>query len=141
LLCTNARSIETHLGGGALGHIGIIVSIAAYATITLEYPWENPEAPGWGHKEIDGGTAAQLAVERQRWEEAVVASRTWATVEQALKNKIIMVFEPMYLEILSNAIVGFAITTAREMLEHLFLSYFSITAVDLEHNFENTRKA
>jgi hypothetical protein len=31
-------------------------------------------------------------------------------------------------------------TTARDMLERLFLSYGSITAVDLEHNFENMHK-
>jgi hypothetical protein len=37
--------------------------------------------------------------------------------------------------------VGFANTSAREMLEYLFLSYGSITAVDLERNFENMRKA
>jgi hypothetical protein len=47
----------------------------------------------------------------------------------------------MYLEILNNDMVGFSNTTAREMLEHLFLSYGSITAVDLERNFENMRKA
>jgi hypothetical protein len=52
-----------------------------------------------------------------------------------------MVFEPMYLDILNNYMVGFANTTARDMLEHLFMSYGSITAEDLEHNFENMRKA
>jgi hypothetical protein len=45
----------------------------------------------------------------------------------------------MYLKILNNDMVGFANTTARDMLEHLFLSYGSITAVDLEHKFENMR--
>jgi hypothetical protein len=38
-------------------------------------------------------------------------------VEQALKKKIITVFEPMYLEILNNDMVGFANISAREMLE------------------------
>jgi hypothetical protein len=51
-----------------------------------------------------------------------------------LKNKQ-MVFEPMYLEILNNDMVGFDNTSAREMLERLFLSYGSITGVDLERNF------
>jgi hypothetical protein len=37
--------------------------------------------------------------------------------------------------------VGFANTTARDMLEFLFISYDSITAVDLEHNWEIMRKA
>jgi hypothetical protein len=58
-------------------------------------------------------------------------------VEQALKKQIITVFERMYLEILNNDMVGFANTSAREMLEYMFLSYGSITAVDLERNFEN----
>jgi hypothetical protein len=51
-----------------------------------------------------------------------------------------MVFEPMYLEILNNDMVGFANTTARDMLDHLFLSYGSTTDVDLEHILENIRK-
>jgi hypothetical protein len=37
--------------------------------------------------------------------------------------------------------VGFSDTTARDMLEHIFLYYDSITEVDLDHNFENMRKA
>jgi hypothetical protein len=47
----------------------------------------------------------------------------------------------MYLEILNNDMVGFANTTARDMIDHLFRSYGSITAVDPEHNWENMRKA
>jgi hypothetical protein len=62
-------------------------------------------------------------------------------VDQAMKNQIITVFKPMYLKILNNDMVGFAHTTARYMLEHLFLSYCRITVADLEHNFENMRNA
>jgi hypothetical protein len=62
-------------------------------------------------------------------------------VKQALKKQIITVFEPMYLEILNNDMVGVANTSAREMLEHLFLSCGSITTVDLERSFETMRKA
>jgi hypothetical protein len=62
-------------------------------------------------------------------------------VDQALKKQIITVFEPMYLEIINNDMVGFSSTTARDMLGHLFLSYGSITALYLEHNFENMCKA
>jgi hypothetical protein len=40
----------------------------------------------------------------------------------------------MYLEILNNDMVGFTNTTARDMLDHLFLPYGRITGVDLEHN-------
>jgi hypothetical protein len=37
--------------------------------------------------------------------------------------------------------VGFANITAREMLDHLFMTYGNITAVDLEKNFEQMRRA
>jgi hypothetical protein len=91
-------------------------------------------------KEIDGGTVVALLVEHHSWEKAVSIFRTWTTVEQALK-KYITAFEPMYLEILNNYMVGFANTTAREMIANLFLSYGSITAVGLDHNWENMRQA
>jgi hypothetical protein len=133
LLRANARSIETHLGGGSLGHLSIIVLIATYSTIAPAHPWVNLLTPGWGPAGINEGTAGQLAAERHRWEKDAVTIRPWNTVEQALKKQIIMVFEPLY--------VGFAKTTARDILEHLFLSYGSITAFDLEHNFENIQKA
>jgi hypothetical protein len=47
----------------------------------------------------------------------------------------------MYIEILNDDLVGFYNTTSRDMLNHLFLSYGSITAVDIEQNFENKRKS
>jgi hypothetical protein len=58
-----------------------------------------------------------------------------------LKKQIISVFEPMYLEILSDNMVGYANISARGMLDHLFKTYGNITAVDLEINFEHMRRA
>jgi hypothetical protein len=37
--------------------------------------------------------------------------------------------------------VGFANISARYMLDHLFVTYGNITAVDLENNFEHMRRA
>jgi hypothetical protein len=62
-------------------------------------------------------------------------------VQQALKKKIISVFEPMYLDILNDSMVGYANILARDMLDHLFKTYGNITAVDLEINFENMCRA
>jgi hypothetical protein len=47
----------------------------------------------------------------------------------------------MYLDIINDEMVGFANITAREMLDHLFMTYGNITAVDLENNFEQIRRA
>jgi hypothetical protein len=47
----------------------------------------------------------------------------------------------MYLDIINDDMVGFANISAHEMLDHLFMTYGNITAVDLEHNFEQMRRA
>jgi hypothetical protein len=60
-------------------------------------------------------------------------------VQSALKKQIITVVDPMYIEILNDDLVGFANTNSRDILDHLFLSYGSITAVANEQNFENMR--
>jgi hypothetical protein len=62
-------------------------------------------------------------------------------VQQALKKQIISVFEPMFLDVLNDNMVGFANISARDMLDHLFSTYGNITAVDLEINFEHMRRA
>jgi hypothetical protein len=58
-----------------------------------------------------------------------------------LKKQIISVFEPMYVDILNDDMVCYANISARGMLDHLFETYGNITAVDLEVNFENTRRS
>jgi hypothetical protein len=58
-----------------------------------------------------------------------------------LKKQIISVFEPMYLDILNDSMVGYANISSRDMLDHLFVTYGNITAVNLEINFEHMRRA
>jgi hypothetical protein len=62
-------------------------------------------------------------------------------VQQALKKQIISVFEPIYLDVLNDNMVGFAKISAMDMLDHLFGTYGNITAIDLEINFEHMRRA
>jgi hypothetical protein len=144
-LQANLRAIDTHLGGGTLGHLGLIISYASYSMIsptTDSGPtlWIIPPAPGRAPANTDG-TAAQISSARHIWEEDVQTYRTYTSVQQALKKQIISVFEPMYMDILNDNIVGFANISARDMLDHLFSTYGNITAVDLEINFEHMRQA
>jgi hypothetical protein len=90
---------------------------------------------------VDLGTAAQLSAARHIWEEAVLTFFTFNTVQRALKKQIITVFEPMYLYIINYDMVYFANISAHEILDHLFMTYGNITAVDLEHNFEHICRA
>jgi hypothetical protein len=142
-LQANSRAIDTHLGGGTLGHLGLIISDASYAMIAPpadEEPtfWVTPNAPGRAPATTDG-TAAQISATRHLWEEDVQTYRTYTSVQQALKKHIISVFEPMYLDFLNDNMVGYANISTRDMLDHLFETYGNITAVDLEINFEHMR--
>jgi hypothetical protein len=144
-LQANSRAIDTHLDGGTLVHLGLTISDASYAIID---PIRNdkptfritPQAPGRAPATTDG-TAAQISEARHIWEEDVQTYRTCTSVQQALKKQIISVFEPMYLDILNDNMVGYANISARDMLDHLFQIYGNITAVDLEINFEHMLRA
>jgi hypothetical protein len=109
---------------------------------TVEEPtlWVTPNAPGRAPATTDG-TAAQISAAHHIWEEDVQTYRTCTSVQQALKKQIISAFEPMYLDILNDNMVGYANISARDMLDHLFETYGNITAVDLEINFEHMRRA
>jgi hypothetical protein len=144
-LQANSRAIDTHLDGGTLGHLGLIISDAscamiAPATAEAQTLWETPNAPGWSPSTTDG-TAAQISAARHLWEEDAQTYRTYTSIQQALKKQIISVFEPMYFDILNDNMVGYSNISARDMLDHLFDTYVNITAVDLDINFEHMRRA
>jgi hypothetical protein len=144
-LQANSRAVDTHLGEGTLGHLGLIISDVSYSNIaqpTADVPtfWVSPNAPGRAPATTDG-RAAQISAARHVWEEDVQTYRTYTSVQQALKKKIISFFEPIYLEILSDNMVGYANISARDMLDHLLETYGNITAVHLEINFEHMRRA
>jgi hypothetical protein len=109
-LQANSRAIDTHLGGSTLGHLSLIISAASYGMIsrtTNDEPtlWITPPAPGRAPVDTDG-TAAQISAARHIWEEDVQTYQTCTSVQQALKKQIISVFEPMYLDILNENMVG-----------------------------------
>jgi hypothetical protein len=95
-LQANSRAINTHLGGGTLGHFGLIIWDASYAMTappTAEEPtlWVTPNAPG-REPETTDGTAAQISAACHQWEEDVQTYRTYTSVQQALKKQIISGF-------------------------------------------------
>jgi hypothetical protein len=143
-LQANSRAIETHLDGGTLGHLGLIISDVSYSNIappTADAPtfWETPNAPGRAPATTDG-TAAQISAARHLWEINVQTYQTYTSIQQALKKQIISVLKPMNLEILNDNTMVYANISARDMLDHLE-TYGNITAVDLEINFEHMRRA
>jgi hypothetical protein len=89
-LQANSQGIGTHLGGGTLGHLGLIISDASYAMIATTTDagptlWTSPQTPGRARSNTDG-TAAQISAARHIWEEDVQTYWTCTSVQQALKK-------------------------------------------------------
>jgi hypothetical protein len=104
-LQANSRAIDTHLGGGTLGHLGLIISDASYVMIsptTSDEPtlWITPQSPPGRAPAMTDVPAAQIGAAHRIWEEDVQTYRTCTSVQQALKKQLISVFEPMFLDIL-----------------------------------------
>jgi hypothetical protein len=114
LLQLKTRAIETHIGGGALGHLGHMGLIVLYASYVMVSPateagptlWVNPPALVRA-PENTAGTATQISAARHSWEQDVHTYRINTSVQQALRKQVITVFEPIYLDILYDDMVGF----------------------------------
>jgi hypothetical protein len=83
-LQANSRAVDTHLGGGTLGHLVLITSDASYAMIapttdTGPTLWISPQAPRRAPANTDG-TAAQISAARYVWEEDVHTYHTYTSV-------------------------------------------------------------
>jgi hypothetical protein len=88
ILRAYTRSIDTHIGGGAFGHLGIIISDAAYEMISPLTAWENPELPGQAPAAIEGGGTAQISAKKHCWEEANNDFKTYNNFQSALTKQI-----------------------------------------------------
>jgi hypothetical protein len=66
--------------------------------------------------------------------------RTYTSVQQALKKQIISVFEPMYLDVLNDYMVGFANISAINMLGNFFSTYGNITPLILKSTLNTCAK-
>jgi hypothetical protein len=102
--------------------------------------WTIPQPPVRAPANTDG-MAAQISAAHHILEEDVQTYRTYTSVQHALKKQLISVFEPMYLDILNDNMMGYAKILARDMLDHLFETHGNITDVDLKINFERMCRA
>jgi hypothetical protein len=111
LFQANSRAIDTHLGGGTLGHLGLIIYDYSYSMISPAAEagpilCKPPQPPVRAPANTDG-TAAQISAARHIWEEDFYTYWTYTSVKQELNKQMINVFEPIYLEILNDNMVGY----------------------------------
>jgi hypothetical protein len=135
LLNTNDMSVASYEGGGCHGHLIIIMTDEEYFTIEVYiFPVPNDHGPSAA---VVTGTTAALIVEKTRLHrEATQVYRTSNNVDQAIKKLVIESFDDLYLNALSDKIVGYANFTSLQLLTHLLTYYAMISPTELMQNYK-----
>ena len=117
----NAASVRSDLGGGAHGHLGLILNDAAYLALT-GHQYIRPPHPG--ALNIPHGTAHHEAVRlREEHHINIQLFRETIDVENALRNQLIASIEPDYIKELENRDTSTIIMPLPDILEFLFRRY------------------
>jgi hypothetical protein len=121
-------------GGGAHGHLGIIMTQVEYAAISI-YPWVEPYNPNTipiippGTTAVDATQIARMHAECRR----IYTNRI--NIDQALKKLISEAYDNMYTSQLEDYILQYANPSTLEILMHLKQTYGFINPTQLTENY------
>jgi len=131
----NARAIPSIRGGGAHGHLGLVMTDAIYHTLTGSIPFMLPAHPGDAPTPPAAGATQFEIAEQIRIYKATIEELTHAaTLHEELKKQILGAVNRLYLTILEDATFGFATVSVADMIAHLQNTYGTLTRTDLEKN-------
>eukprot|EP00980_Cylindrotheca_fusiformis_P028371 scaffold22595_cov102-Cylindrotheca_fusiformis.AAC.8 len=135
-LCANASTVPSDLGGGAHGHLGVVLD-QAYYLATFGHDFVPPTRPILPVHTGRGFIAPEtLRDERRRYDEALLAFKTYNDVKAELRKQVLTAVAPTYYQILEHDVLGYAGINVLDVLEHLHTTYGTLTAVELEANRE-----
>ena len=139
ILKSNASSIPTSLGGGAHGHLGLILLPALYVIIT-GHNFNQPANPGTTPTIPPGSTNAQISAITRQFNTEFKEYTEYYRTDQALKQLLLGAVEEMYVSSLRNQYTGYTAVTTMQILTHLYDNYGQISNLDLDGNEHNMKK-
>jgi hypothetical protein len=95
-----------------------------------------PSNPGPSASVVAGMTAAVIAETTRLHREATQVYRTYNNVDQYIKNLIIESLDDVYLNALSDEIIGYANCTSLQLITHLLTYYAMIAPTALTQSYE-----
>ena len=127
----NPKTVQTTLGGGNYGYLGMILTPAQYRHIAPTNPFTRPPNPGVLVPNV-AGTAAQISsaenthcLTKKLYLETLLPKRTFI-------QKIIKAIDTKYLAALCNLITGQITPLVSTILEFLHNNYGCITPQQLD---------
>jgi hypothetical protein len=126
-LKANVASVHLELGGGALGHLTLLMMPAVYATISAT-PYNIPANPG-PTATIPTGTPTLVVIQAtlHNHTKQLCIWHLHNNVDNALKQQLIRAVSRMYIRTLEDPHISFANITTLMLLQHLLASYRRIT--------------
>ena len=135
-----AMSVPTTLGGGAHGHLGLILPAAQYTALPGNpVAFQRPQQPAPFH--IGGGTAAVVATQAAAHQRSVQEFTLCNKVDLSLKAMLLKAVPRIYLAVIADPTYEFANVTTAQMLAHIEANYGTINEDDLAANLENCEAA
>ena len=127
----NAQSVQSDLGGGANGHLGLVCTPTTYQSLVPNAPvYTRPTNPGRLVLR-DGLTQYQIAQARDQHQETTRVFREVLGVERTIIQQIVVAVEPKFLRALRTPGTNKLNRTIPQILQHLFDTYGDVTPSDL----------
>jgi hypothetical protein len=129
----NAMSVHSTRGGGANGHLALVMPPNEYlartnqAFIAPVHPGDQPTLP-------PNPTSHQITEVNRRFAADLAEHTRYLTIQETLRQQILAAVNQRYLRILANPIFGFADVSCHAMLAHLRTTYGNITNEEYEKN-------
>ena len=133
ILKSNASSVPSTLGGGAHGHLGLVILPALYVVVTGNN-FVLPANPGATPTILPAATNAQIgAITRQFNADNKVYSE-YNRTDQALKQLLLGAVDDMYVSSLRNQYTGYTSVSTMNIITHLYDTYGQISDLDIDEN-------
>ena len=126
----NAQCVHSELGGGAHGHLGLVLTPQEYA-LHSNAAYHRPAHPG--PLVIPAGTTQHMAnMMCDQHRERLRVFREVQGVDQALRQQIATAIELQYLEAIRNTATGRIALPVRDIIRHLYSVYGRVTPQKLQ---------
>jgi hypothetical protein len=133
-LYANLSTVESKLGGGSHGHLGMLMPEEEYikksrGAATYVAP-EKADLPQYT------GTAATIANQKEEYKDALDAYNEHRQFQAYIQKLMIKAIPKMYIETLEDSIMGYANVTPLDIFTHLTTAYGKVSTEDLEENLK-----
>ena len=140
-LYQNACAIPCSLGGGSNGHLGLIMTPAAYLNWPGAIAFENPASPGVLTAPPGDANILVVAELKRVYNNNLSVFPVYQSVRNALIQQIISAVDHTYIRALCDIDFGFHDVYPYELLEHLKTTYGVLTGLEIEQHGARLSKA